>query len=332
MITPAFSLTATERVLPKLALNFTTAVLDPRVTFTRAANTATVTNSSGVIVAINADLPRFDYNPTTLVCRGLLVEEARTNLLVNSLLNGTSLTTQGVTVTAAPTTLSFYGTGQIVLSGTASATVTGTGAYPSRQTYTFTPTAGVVTLTVTGTVQFAQLEVGAFATSFIPTTIATLRNGDVAVMTGTNFSSWYNASQGALYVEASVFSTAAVDKFIANINNNGFPNRILLSFSSLNNFSSSVVSNSASQVSGTNGSAVAVNTPVKMCFATQLNNFAWSRSGIAPSTDSLGAMPVTVDRLWIGSATTSSFLNGHIQQIKYWPQRLINAEVQAFSN
>jgi hypothetical protein len=35
MITPAFNLTATERVLPKLALDFTTAALDSRITFTR---------------------------------------------------------------------------------------------------------------------------------------------------------------------------------------------------------------------------------------------------------------------------------------------------------
>lgn len=84
MITPGFSLTATERVLPKLALDFTTAVLDPRVTFTRALNTATVTNSNGYVVPINADLPRFDYDPITLACKGLLIEEARTNLITYS--------------------------------------------------------------------------------------------------------------------------------------------------------------------------------------------------------------------------------------------------------
>ena len=52
MITPSFSLTATERVLPRMALDFTTAVLDPRVTFTRTGNTATVTNSSGVDTSV----------------------------------------------------------------------------------------------------------------------------------------------------------------------------------------------------------------------------------------------------------------------------------------
>ena len=84
MITPSFGLTATERVLPKLALDFTTASLDPRVTFTRAGNTATVVNSSGYVVPINADLPRFDFNPTTLACNGLLIEESRTNLMTYS--------------------------------------------------------------------------------------------------------------------------------------------------------------------------------------------------------------------------------------------------------
>jgi hypothetical protein len=54
---------------PRLALDFTGANLDPCITFTRAANTATVTNSAGLIAPINADLPRFDYDPITLACR-----------------------------------------------------------------------------------------------------------------------------------------------------------------------------------------------------------------------------------------------------------------------
>ena len=84
MITPSFNLTATERVLPRLALDFTTANLDLRVTFTRTGDTATVTNSSGYIVPINANLPRFDFNPVTLLCNGLLIEESRQNRLLYS--------------------------------------------------------------------------------------------------------------------------------------------------------------------------------------------------------------------------------------------------------
>jgi len=87
MITPSFSLTATERVLPKLALDFTTAVLDPRITFTRttnASNPATYVNSSGVITLATNNQPRFDYDPITLVCKGLLIEESRNNACVYS--------------------------------------------------------------------------------------------------------------------------------------------------------------------------------------------------------------------------------------------------------
>jgi hypothetical protein len=84
MITPSYGLTATERVLPRMALDFTTATLDPRVTFTRSGDTATVINSSGNIAPINADLPRFDFDPITLLCKGLLIEEARTNLFLYS--------------------------------------------------------------------------------------------------------------------------------------------------------------------------------------------------------------------------------------------------------
>jgi hypothetical protein len=100
MITPAYAPTATERVLPRLALDFTTAVADPRVATARAANTATRFNSSGIIEIVNADLPRFDFSPTALTCQGQLIEEARTNLFLNSLIDGANLATQSVALSA----------------------------------------------------------------------------------------------------------------------------------------------------------------------------------------------------------------------------------------
>jgi len=78
------------------------------------------------------------YNGTSWVNEGLLLEsEARTNLLLNS----ATLATQDVTVTAVPHTVHFTGTGE-----------------NNRVSLTFTPTAGTLTLTVSGTVTNAQLE------------------------------------------------------------------------------------------------------------------------------------------------------------------------------
>ena len=332
MITPSFGLTATERVLPRLALDFTTAALDPRVTFTRSGNTATVINSSGVIVAINANLPRFDFNPTTLVCRGLLIEETRTNALVNSLIDGTDLATQLVTVTAAARTLSFYGTGTVVLSGAHSATVVGTGAYPIRTTLTFTPSAGVLTLTVTGTVQFAQLEAGAFATSFIPTAATSvIRNADVATMTSTNFSDWYNATEGTFSFEGSIFVSQGATTIDFLQASNGVSNSFSIDLAMFDLPAPFFgVSNATSQASLDLGT-LTLNSIFKMTGTYKLDSFAGSINGGAAVTDNLGTIPTGIVQLGIGNRLSGQYMNGHARKVSFWPQRLTNAEVQAFS-
>jgi len=342
MITPSFGLTASERVLPRMALDFTTANLDPRVTFSRTGNTATVTNSFGVIVGINADLPRFDYNPTTLACKGLLIEEARTNLLLNSLIDGTSLATQSVTVTAAAHTLSFYGDGTVALTGTATATVVGTGAYPTRTTLTFTPTAGSLTLTVTGTVQFANLELGAFATSFIPTAGATvLRNADVATMTETNFSSWYNASEGTFVWHGNINPTtdAGISFFLFSANDGTTGNQIRAArrdTTTADRVVRAQIDVGGVQAEGLIASGNGVFTggvTHKLALAYKLNSMGLGFDGVLIGTDSAVTIP-TVNRLNLGtdhSAVGATFLNGHIQKLMYYQQRLINAELTAFS-
>jgi hypothetical protein len=335
MITPSFSLTATERVLPRMALDFTTAVLDSRVTFTRTGNTATVTNSSGVIVGINADLPRFDYDPNTLVCKGLLIEEARTNALLNSLIDGTDLATQLVTVTAAARTLSFYGTGTVVLSGAHSATVVGVGAYPTRTTLTFTPIAGVLTLTVTGTVQFAQLELGAFATSFIPTDGTTkTRNADVATMTGTNFSSWFNASEGAFAYWTNIFSDNSAVFLQCSRAGSGYAELLNIQREGsldrwqLLGYEGGVLRSNLLTITNT----FTINSNNKCVHTYKNASYAASANATTIQT-STGNIPSGLDRLAIGHdlVGSGSFMSGYVQKILYYPQRLINAEVLAFS-
>ena len=111
----------------------------------------------------------------TRVIESGLIEKCRTNLVLNS----ATLVTQNVTVVAAPYTLSIFGTGSVVLSGVAIATLTGTGA-ANRVSLTFTPTAGTLTLTVAGSVTSAQLETGDIATDYIPTTAAAVTVGPIA--------------------------------------------------------------------------------------------------------------------------------------------------------
>ena len=73
---------------------------------------------------------------------------------------------------------------------------------------------GSTTATASGTngiyIWGAQLEAGSFPTSYIPTSGSTVtRSADVASMTGTNFSSWYNQDQGTFTLKTSALKSGA---------------------------------------------------------------------------------------------------------------------------
>lgn len=56
----------------------------PAVLSVARASAGTFVNSAGIIAVAAADEARFDYDPLTLVCTGLLVEPQRTNLIAYS--------------------------------------------------------------------------------------------------------------------------------------------------------------------------------------------------------------------------------------------------------
>ena len=69
---------------PTINLNFARSkALDPRISFTRNS-TATYVGSDGLIKTAAAGEARFDHDPVTGDCRGLLIEESRTNLALES--------------------------------------------------------------------------------------------------------------------------------------------------------------------------------------------------------------------------------------------------------
>tara|TARA_S200002703_G_C3768612_1_gene236627 strand:+ start:13 stop:1287 length:1275 start_codon:yes stop_codon:yes gene_type:complete len=72
---------------PSLNLNFARSkTLDPRITFirTQTGSEASYVDESGIIRYASADEPRFDHDPETGKCLGLMIEEQRTNLIAYS--------------------------------------------------------------------------------------------------------------------------------------------------------------------------------------------------------------------------------------------------------
>ena len=319
--------------LPSLDLAFAldktlTARKGPIPTFTRVQATSTGSTYIGADKLIKyaaANEPRFDHDPVTGICRGLLIEDTRTNLVFPS----ETLTTQTRTVTAVAHTLSFYGTGTIVLSGVHSATVVGTGDFPSRTTLTFTPTAGSLTLTVAGTVQFAQLEAGAFPLSYIPTTSGTAaRSADVCSIIGTDFSSFYNQSEGTLFSSASISNLIGINRGIAQIDD-GSNLHIIRHYYDTNGFKVQVKANDATSIflSITGVADVAQ----KLAISQQGTLFNAVANGGTVSTITRTS-PVGLNALRIGNLTGGAFyLNGHIARIQYFRKRLSNAKLQTLT-
>jgi hypothetical protein len=318
MLALSLALPAVRRVGPALDLMFTGATLDSRVTFTRAS-TATYRDSTGTrqTAAINA--ARIDHTAAG-VWLGLLIEEQRTNLLLNS----ATLSTQGVTVTAVAHTLSFEGTGTVTLTGTSTAgPLVGTGAN-NRVSLTFTPTAGTLTLTVSGSVTAAQLEVGGFWTSWIPTTGASAtRAADVPLISGAAFSAFWNQTAGTIVTEWDSNRTSSAVSL--SVNDASSSNRYKMWLDVVWAYSGGV------QQLGWASSVAVAGTVYKDAFAYAANDCAWSRNGAAVKTDTSVTLPVAVSQMNPGYELTDANLCGHLRRIRYYPQRLANSELQALS-
>lgn len=173
----------------------------------------------------------------------------------------------------------------------------------------------------------AQFEEGEFATSYIPTTsTATTREQDIAIVTGTNFSSWYNANVGTFL---SQFDGPALgNRSILMADDNTVNDSINLATSGTSG-KFIVKDGGVTQVDLTAGT-VAAFTQYKIASAYQLNNFATSLAGGAAVTDTNGTIP-TVDRMQIGFDPSGNYINGHIASIKYWNIRLDNSTIQTLT-
>ena len=151
----------------------------------------------------------------------------------------------------------------------------------------------------------------------IPTVASQVtRSADSAVMTGTNFSSWWNISQGTMYADFTVPNTSG--------------NYAPFGFNSGSSLFDLVTGNYRFGAVSTDLVTALTNTSNKFAGSySYLNNATHTASfnNATPVSRINTGMP-TIPYINIGSTSYAFILNGYIKKLTYYPVALSNAELQ----
>jgi hypothetical protein len=175
-----------------------------------------------------------------------------------------------------------------------------------------------------------QVEQGSFPTSYIPTSgSAVTRQPDIAQITGTNFSSWYNQSEGTIYGSWRRNSNTA-NTVVVSTDDGSFNNRIELRPAGGNSgfFRFEVSQGGVTDlVSITTIPNNGLGNSDRAIFAYKLDDYAASGNGSSAVADTSSLVPV-VNRLILGDSTFGIRYNGTIDRVLYYPERLTNDQLQ----
>lgn len=314
VIPPAYNLFAPNPALPGTT------------TFFRASS-AWRLSAAGLVVPAAINVPRFDYDADGNVL-GLRIEGAATRL---NTIAAAPVAPENVTVTAQTYTISFYGTGSMVLSGAHATTVVGAGPLPARANYTFTPTAGILTLTPSGNVQHLQLETGSFATSpILGEGSQVARAADVCnvALSGIDF----NPSEGTLFVYATSPGSIRVGgNYFAQIDDGTVNNRIILYHNTAGALTCISVAGGVND-GVVNLGSLAVSTKFRMAFSWKLNDFRACINGGPEVADTSGAIPTGQTTLRIGGGIGGATpWDSTILHLAYFPRTLTAAQLRAIT-
>lgn len=327
-----------------------------------AANNYIPTTNTGSAAAV-----------TTVESLGLLIEEARTNILLHSenmsawfVGSGSSVTAnqavapdgtttadrvqhgsvgssylqQNVTTPGVTYTISIYA--KAVTPGTNDQFTFQLGltsniftATDKWQRFTFTDTAfGTSIYLNNGNDNFAtdvyfwgaQIEEGDFATSYIATDSSTAtRAADLAQITGTNFSSFYNTTEGTFFGD---LTGPGGFGFIAHNGSNALRHGFAVATGTL--------FTTVSGISNHLGVApTLIKNGGKFAYGYKANDYGAFGDGVnlpgtSPTTVPTGLIELALGHR--GSFLANAFLNGHIKRLSYFPTRQPNETLQSITS
>jgi hypothetical protein len=184
----------------------------------------------------------------------------------------------------------------------------------------------------------AQLEAGAFATSYIPSVASQVtRAADSASMIGNNFARWYNQTEGSLFADLNSGVTSAA------LDGNGFSRGAACLHDGTNNnrirfgvnvTGATLIANNVTQADYGFAFSAAANTNYKIAFGYKVNSFNLANNNVLATEDTSGVVSVGINQMAIGNSSTAGngVLNGTIKKIAFYPKRLANTELQSITS
>ena len=170
-----------------------------------------------------------------------------------------------------------------------------------------------------------QVETGSeFATSYIPTEGSTkTRNPDNASITGSNFTEWYNQSEGSVYCAFKLNSTATARVF--NIDDGTNTNRIsgLVGSSLYQTFINPAAAGPTASFSNI--------FDFKIASGHQDNNIQVYVNSIYQNSNTSITIPKNLNTFRIGNWHNGTFQGTTISQLTYYPTRLTNTQLQTLT-
>lgn len=311
---------------PVFQVDFTSISSLPTGVSLSRATTGTYFDASGVLQTAAINAPRFNYawNGSAWVAKGLLSEEQRTNLYLQS----GSPANQTITVASGTTyTVSFRGTGTLTLSGATTQTMNGSGANVLT-TYTFAASTTSFVTAVSGTITYPNVEAGAFATSHIPTTTAAvIRSADIPTLTGAADTA-AKSPLGTIFVETGEMPAVVSANSVIISSTNYFP------------ISRDAASNRQSTYSFHNTVPSVTQADVPSGWQA-VNRFGMSHDTTSLSIVNDGGTVVTASgtedwasdgTIYLGGTTSAgSAINGHLRMLAIYSSRLSDANLQTKS-
>ena len=372
-----------------LDLNFMfPGTLDPRITFTRASS-ATYTDASGVVQMAATNAPRWDY--ANGVLRGLLIEEQRTNIALQSStsvapwqafgtvvvaptwtpnnaiapdgtttasrtvfpavsgVNAASILFQTITLTAVPYVFSVYlkgnvGGEQVYIGANASpyarslvtlttqwqrfsVPITGTAANWNFKIGTDLSDAGQTT-TAASTVYVwgAQVEQGAFPTSYIPTaSVAVTRAADVASISPANMVPWFAPSGGSWFAEFDYTTNPLTNSRVIG---QPVPSGLTPLFMRTTNAGSQFDGGLSDTITTTTANVINKMVSTWMPGQAKIALNAGPVTTTAALTTGYGVLATSGINIFTTASSGPDNLSGHIRRVTYWNRALSDTEMQ----